>query len=263
MNETSLPKKALGQHWLFDEPTLRSLIKAGELKPSDTVLEIGSGLGTLTTLLVKEVSQVIAIEKDSSLASELARTKLASNLEVVEGDILTFDLGKLPHDYKIVANIPYYLTSNLLRRLLEGQQVPSLMALMVQKEVAERISAKPGQMSLLAFSVQYYAQAKYIQSVPKELFTPPPQVDSAIIQLRRRPRPAFAADRATLFRMVKAGFAGKRKQLKNSLAAGLRSTPALITAALESVDIDATKRAQELSLADWQRAHTALAAISS
>ena len=255
--------KRLGQHWLFDKKALRSIVQAGEITKNDTVLEVGPGLGTLTELLVQKAKAVVAVEKDPQLAAKLdkvtfARTDLAKKLEVIDADILDFDLGQLPRNYKVVANIPYYLTSNLLRRLLEAENPPALMALMVQKEVSERIVAKPGKMSILSFSVQYYAQPRIIQIVPKELFKPPPKVNSAIIQIKRRPKPYFPADQERLFRIVKAGFANKRKQLKNSLAAGLHLSGEECSDVLKKLGINPQARAQELSMKNWQKLYESL-----
>ena len=247
------PKKSLGQHWLFDRAALQAVAKAGELDKSDTVLEIGPGLGSLTKVLVERAGRIFAIEKDEELAVQLSSNLKPANLEVITADILEFDTRGLPAGYKVVANLPYYLTSKLLRSLLENANPPSLMSLLVQKEVGERIVAKPGQMSLLALSVQYYAEPKLLRVVPKELFEPPPQVDAALIQVKRRPKPVFAADTTKLFRLMRAGFAGRRKQLKNSLAAGLHMESAPVAGLLRQLGIDPSSRAQELSLTDWQR----------
>lgn len=249
----------MGQHWLFDSSTLAAVVKAGEVTPADTILEIGPGLGTLTELLLGEAKAVVAVEADSDLAEALARFNLASKkLTVMHQDILRFNLRTLPQKYKIIANIPYYLTSKLLRLLLESHNPPVLMSLLVQKEVAERITASPGRMSVLAFSVQYYARAHLIQIVPKELFDPVPKVDSAIIQIKRFPEPAFAADKSQLFRLVKAGFASRRKQLKNALAAGFQLTTLDCAEILQAARISPSARAQELSIADWQRLYEAV-----
>lgn len=246
------PKKTLGQHWLFDSTTLAQIVEAAELTDQDTVLEVGPGLGTLTELLVKKAKLVVAVEKDEELAGKLKNNQTATNLTVVPADILEFNLTTLPKGYKVVANIPYYLTSKLIRNLLESANPPSMMVLLVQKEVAERIVAQPPQMSILAFSVQYYAQAQIVAPVAKELFTPPPKVDSAIIKISRRPKPAFDADIKKLFRIVKAGFSSKRKQLRNSLAAGLQLEPAEAEKRLVKIGVSSQARAQELNLSQWQ-----------
>src|SRR5437868_3417033 len=150
----SAPNKALGQHWLKDEATLEAICEAADLKAADTVLEIGPGLGDLTRQLIKHARSVIAVEVDHKLATDLETTLKAGNLQVVQSDILKFDLTQMPPDYKVVANIPYYLTSNLIRVLSESTNPPTAMVLLVQKEVAERIAAEPGQMSLLGLSTQ-------------------------------------------------------------------------------------------------------------
>lgn len=244
--------KGLGQHFLIDRPSLDLVMSAGELRPSDTVLEIGPGLGVMTSPLTKTVAQVVAVEMDPKLAKLLRRDQPA-NLEVVTGDITRFDLARLPHDYKVVANIPYYLTSNLLRLLLEAENPPIQMSLLIQKEVAARVVAAPGQMSVLAVSVQYYAKAQIIGLVERHKFWPPPKVDSAVLQLKRRTAPAFAADRSQLFRLVKAGFGEKRKLLKNSLAGGFNITVERAEAMIKQAQLPALVRAQEMSLPQWER----------
>ncbi|HLB40661.1 MAG TPA: 16S rRNA (adenine(1518)-N(6)/adenine(1519)-N(6))-dimethyltransferase RsmA, partial [Candidatus Babeliales bacterium] len=170
-----VPKKSLGQHWLKDEPTLSYIANSANLSATDTVLEIGPGLGTLTRHLLDRAKEVMAVELDEALAQKLPSHE---KLQVVQADILKFDLTKLPPGYKVVANIPYYLTSNLLRVLAESDNSPILMVLLVQKEVAQRITAKPGQMSVLAVSIQLYYQPQLGKVVPAELFTPSPKVDS-------------------------------------------------------------------------------------
>ena len=247
----SQPKKSLGQHWLFDEGALSAMVEAGEVTPTDTVLEVGPGLGGLTMHLASEASRVVAVEADSELASELKSRVPLDNLEVVEADILQYDTTVLSEDYKVVANIPYYLTSKILQYFLESNNRPSMMALLVQKEVAERVVAEPGQMSVLAFSVQYYAQARMLGVVAKELFDPEPKVDSAILQIKLRDKPIFNADTAKLFRLVKAGFGERRKKLINSLSGGLREEKVTISKLVERSGIDIRARAQELSMEEW------------
>jgi 16S rRNA (adenine1518-N6/adenine1519-N6)-dimethyltransferase len=246
------PRKGLGQHFLIDGTSLDAMVAAGEVGPNDTVLEVGPGLGVMTTRLTALAGQVVAVEADRVFAELLQRDPPA-NLQVVEADIMKFNLSSLPEQYKVVANIPYYLTSALIRLLLESPHPPALMALLIQREVAERIVAKPGKMSILALSVQYYAEAEMLQSVERQMFWPAPNVDSAILRLRRRPQPAFEADTAKLFRLIKAGFGEKRKQLKNSLAGGLNASFDIIGGVMTAAKIAPTARAQELSLADWGR----------
>jgi 16S rRNA (adenine1518-N6/adenine1519-N6)-dimethyltransferase len=168
-----IAKKSLGQHWLNDESALEAIAEAAEIKSTDTILEIGPGLGSLTHHLVKQAAHVIAVEVDQALVTSLPIRVPAKNLKVVQADILKFDLNELPVGYKVVANIPYYLTSNLLRVLAESSNPPSAMVLLVQKEVAQRVCAEPGQMSLLSVSVQLYYDAQLGVVVPAKLFIPP------------------------------------------------------------------------------------------
>jgi 16S rRNA (adenine1518-N6/adenine1519-N6)-dimethyltransferase len=246
------PKKSLGQHWLTDEPTLTAICEAADLKKDDTVLEIGPGLGGLTEQLVKRAGKVIAVEFDNLLAARLAAQLDADNLEVVQGDILKFDLIQLPVGYKVVANIPYYLTSNLIRILSESTNPPLLMVLLVQKEVAERLAAQPGQMSLLSVSAQLYYSPKLGPLVSAELFEPPPKIDSQVIILKQHQKPLFKGlDTKAYFRLVKAGFAGRRKKLRGSLAAGLQISKEQADELLEAAKVDSNQRAQELSLQQW------------
>jgi 16S rRNA (adenine1518-N6/adenine1519-N6)-dimethyltransferase len=252
-----IPKKSLGQHWLDDEASLRAMLDMAAVGAGDTVVEIGPGLGTLTRLLVAEAEQVIAIEFDTILAVNLPQRIPAKNLQVVEQDILQFDFTSLPlrdKAYKVVANIPYYLTSNLIRVLSETTNPPTHMALLVQKEVAERIAAKPGAMSLLSVSAQWYWQVSLGPVVPAALFTPPPKVDSQIIGLERRTTPLFAdVDPKRFFQLCRAGFGERRKTVRNSLSGGLRLEKPVVEAWLEAAGLDMKLRAQNLSLEQWYR----------
>lgn len=250
--DTSFPKKSLGQHWLHDEASLQAMCAAAEVADSDTILEIGPGLGTLTQLLVARARHVVAVEFDKDLAMYLPGRVSADNLTVVQQDIRTFDLTKLEPDYKVVANIPYYLTSNLIRVLSESTNPPSLTVLLVQKEVAERVAAGPGAMSLLTVTAQIYWEVSLGAIVSAELFTPPPKIDSQILILHRRPKPLFpGADYQAIFQIVKAGFSQRRKTLLNSLSAGLQRSREDVLAILERTGIDPGARAQTLSLAQW------------
>lgn len=245
--------KALGQHWLFDETALEAVVAAGEVVSTDTVLEIGPGPGALTAKLAQLAHKVIAVEADSELAEGLIVRVPADNLEVKVASILDYDFSELPPEYKVVANIPYYITSKIIRLCLENNNPPRLMALLVQKEVAERITALPGAMSVLAFSVQYYGEPRILGTVAKELFEPIPKVDSAILQIRRRPKPYFSADTKQLFRLVKAGFGERRKKLVNSLAGGLQADKTEVAQWLKGADIAHNVRAQELSMDEWHK----------
>lgn len=245
-------KKSLGQHWLQDQASLDAMVEAAEISLTDTVLEVGPGPGTLTEELVHSAQQVVAVEFDEALARELPVRVPADNLRVVSQDILSFDLTSLPPDYKVVANIPYYLTSKLLRVLCESPNHFSKAAILIQKEVAERVAAKPGGMSLLSVSVQFYCETSLGPVVRAELFTPPPKVDSQILKLTYRQTPLFPGmDTKVFFRLVKAGFAQRRKTLLNSLSSGLLLDREQTTALLESAGISPTTRAQALSLDDW------------
>jgi 16S rRNA (adenine1518-N6/adenine1519-N6)-dimethyltransferase len=253
------PNKSLGQHWLKDGPTLKAICEAANLEPGDTVLEVGPGLGDLTRQLLKRARKVIAVELDEYLASRLKAEISDPKLEVVRGDILKFDLTELPSNYKVVANIPYYLTSNLIRILSESPNPPGLMVLLVQKEVAERLAAPPGQMGLLSISAQLDYEPKLGLVVAARLFEPPPKVDSRVIVLTRRPKPLFDnLDTKHYFKVVKAGFSGRRKKLRGSLAAGLGISKPQSDELLMRAGIDGDLRAQNLSLEDWYKLYTAV-----
>ncbi len=227
------------------------MLDEAKVNGQDVILEIGPGTGYLTELLAGRAQKVVAIEKDEALAATLVGRW--PNVEVIVADVLKYNLRNLPKGYKLVANIPYYLTSRLLRILFESLNPPGLTVLMMQKEVAERIVAKPPRMSLLSISAQYFTQPRLIQSVPKELFWPVPKVDSAIISFTLRAEPLFKADSRRLFRLVRAGFSSKRKQIKNSLAAGLGLPIKTVTDWLVAAGIDSARRAETLTLADWQK----------
>ncbi len=250
------PKKSLGQHWLFDQSSLEAMVSAAEIGRGDDVLEIGPGLGTLTDRLLQAGANVTAVEFDQRLAGELQDSFegyiIEHRLTVHNEDILKFDLTTLPANYKVAANIPYYLTSNLLRVLSEASNPPSVIALLIQKEVAERVAAKPGDMSLLSVTTQWYFEPKLGPVVGAELFTPPPKVDSQILTLVRREQPLFPnVDTRHLFRLVKAGFGERRKKLRSSLSSGLRLEKSEVEAKCKAAGIDPNLRAQALSLADW------------
>jgi len=258
-----IPKKSLGQHWLHDEETLDAIADSATVQTGDEVLEVGPGLGTLTRRLVARGAHVTAVEFDDTLARELPKTLAKSGMStddvtVVHEDILRFDLTQLSPGYKVVANIPYYLTSKLIRVLTESTNPCTLAALLIQKEVAERAAAKPGQMSLLSVSAQYYCEVSLGVLVPAELFTPPPKVDSQVLVLKTRERPLFPnVDTKQFFHIVHAGFSQKRKTLENALSGGLAITKEQARALLAAADIPHSKRAQALSLEDWYRLYTA------
>jgi 16S rRNA (adenine1518-N6/adenine1519-N6)-dimethyltransferase len=300
-----IPKKSLGQNFLRDQDVLAKIIQAADLKADDFVIEIGPGTGALSTLIQTRVKKFIMIEKDNTLAEEVARnfqfpTCLAggrvSNFQtisndqnykfqnehgIISGDILKINLHKLIvqnnfQNYKLVANIPYYITSPIIQLFLETKYPPTEMILMVQKEVAERICSRPGQMSILAVSVQYYAKAELLFHVDKKSFWPVPEVDSAVIRIAPfsqsapfdltpsppqphppritgAPSPCKGEGNKKFFRVVKAGFSAKRKMLSNNLANSLHLPKETVEEKLKKAGIEPTQRAQELSVEEWKK----------
>lgn len=252
-----MPNKSLGQHWLTDRLVLEAIADCGELTKQDTILEIGPGLGTLTSVLLRQAGEVFAIEFDAELARKLPGQFPGTALHVENADILEYDLSQLPRDYKVVANVPYYITSKIVQRLSESANPPKTSVLLVQKEVAQRLAAKPGDMSILAVSAQLYADIELGPLVPAHFFTPPPKVDSQVVVLKRRDQPLFSdLDRKAFFRVVKAGFSAKRKKLRSSLSAGLGISKQETEDILARADISPDSRAEMLSLADWHRLAT-------
>jgi len=254
-------------------------VEAAELTPNDVVLEIGPGLGTLTALLAAQAGHVVAVELDEELIPILQRTLAdRSNVTIVHGDILQLRPSDLvsrseslgpqpetrnstPETYKVVANLPYYITSAVLRHLLEAESPPHLMVLTMQREVGERICAAPPHMSLLAVSVQFYAKPELVHRIPAGAFYPRPKVDSAVMRLRRRPQPAVAVDDVErFFQIVRAGFGQRRKQLRNALAHGLGQPSAEVAASLERAGIEPRRRAQTLTLVEWGQVYRQLGA---
>lgn len=263
------PKRSLGQNFLMDAAHLDRIVAAAELTRADAVLEIGPGLGTLTERLAAQAGSVVAVELDDRLIELLAgRFVHMPSVRIVHGDILALEPAALLSDataadqkaaYKVVANLPYYITSPVLRHLLEGKSPPALAVVMVQREVAERICARPGEMSLLAVSVQFYAAPRLVQQVPAGAFYPRPKVDSAVLRLDVYPQPVVTdVPPARFFQIVRAGFGQKRKQLANSLSAGLALPKAQVAAALHAAGIDPSRRAETLALAEWRLAALAL-----
>lgn len=245
-------KKSLGQHWLKDREILATIADAGEIEATDTVLEIGPGLGTLTSELLKRAEKVVAVEIDGALARKLPGQFPGKNLEVVNQDILEFDLTTLPKDYIVVANVPYYITSKIVKYLMTSENKPSRTVLLIQKEVAERIAAEPGEMSILTVSTQIYAEAELDILVPAEFFTPPPKVDSQVVVLHTRDEPLVQPElEKEFFRVMKAGFSAKRKKLRSSLAGGLGISKPEAEALLAQANIDPSARAEDLDLSAW------------
>jgi 16S rRNA (adenine1518-N6/adenine1519-N6)-dimethyltransferase len=262
-------RKGLGQHFLVDEEVLKVIAPAAELTPDDVVVEVGPGLGVLTKELARQAGWVIAVELDTRLATILKRTLASvSNVAIINKNILQVDPAalleeqkqKLPLakgktlNYKVVANLPYYITSAVLRHFLEASLKPRLMVVMVQKEVAEAIAAKPGRLSLLSISVQFYGQPEIISYVPARCFHPAPEVDSAILKIALYPEPAVVVkDIDGFFNLVRAGFSASRKQIANSLAQGLGLAKADVLPLLEKAGIIYKRRAETLALDEWQR----------
>ena len=263
------PRKGLGQNFLTDTQVVERIVAAAELAPDDTVIEVGPGLGVLTLQLAKALpaGRLRAVELDRELASRLReRLKDYPAAEVVQDDILQLNPAELSagQSYKVVANLPYYITSAVLRHFLESMTPPTRLVVMVQREVAERMTAAPGDMSLLALAVQFYGAAKIMFSVPPSAFYPPPKVHSAVVRidvypLQERLLPNVNA--ATFFRIARAGFGQKRKQLVNTLSSGLGLDKVKAGAALTGAGISPTARPEDLSLADWGRVVDALAEV--
>ena len=251
------PRKGLGQNFLTDPVALDRIVAAADLSSSDLVVEVGAGAGTLTRLLAEQAGRVLALELDEQLVM-LLRDELAElqNVEIVHADVLRFSSPEPSHrGYKVVGNLPYYITSAVLRHFLSRMPRPRLMVVTVQREVAERIVAEPGKMNLLAVSVQFYGQPHIVARIPAGAFYPAPKVDSAVVRIDVGEQPAVSLGEGigeeSFFRVVRAGFSQKRKKLRNSLSAGLRSTPVEVSEALEQAGVDPGRRAQTLSVQEW------------
>jgi 16S rRNA (adenine1518-N6/adenine1519-N6)-dimethyltransferase len=250
------PHKGLGQNFLQDPLALEEIVAAARIQPTETVLEIGPGLGSLTRYLAVSAREVVAVELDLNLLP-LLKAVLAPypNVRLVQGDILKLSPEDLitEKNYLVVANIPYYITSAVIRHLLEAKVKPRRIVLTVQKEVADRICAKPGDMSLLALSVQVYGSPRIAARIPASAFFPAPKVDSAVLCVDIYPAPLIQTGLlATFFRLIKAGFSQKRKTLRNSLSSGLHISPMAAADFLTSAGIDPQRRAETLSIAEWQ-----------
>lgn len=251
------PQKGLGQNFLVNEGIYRKIIDAVETGRGETIIEIGPGLGTLTEYLSETGANIIAIEKDRYLVKYLQK-KFANqkNVRIVEYDILKFQPANYKLEtgnYKLVGNIPYYITSHLLKIIFEKWPRPKSIVLMIQKEVAQRIVAKPPQMSLLAVSVRYYAEPKIISYVSKGSFYPAPKVDSAVVKLVPYSVTDSASFQKRFFEIVKIGFAGKRKQLANNFSSGLKLPRNETDAKLLSLGVDPKRRAETLSIEEWRK----------
>lgn len=253
------PRKGLGQNFLTDPVALGRIVAAADLGPADRVVEVGAGTGSLTHLLAERAGRVVALELDPGLV-ELLHERVAGlpNVEIVHGDVLKFSTSRFAgQGYKVVGNLPYYITSAILRHFLENVPRPQLMVVTVQREVAARIVAGPGDMSLLAVSVQLYGQPRIVARIPAGAFYPPPEVDSAVLRIEVSESPSLlregGLEETAYFRVVRAGFSQKRKTLRNSLSAGLGLDPIDTQRFLEQVGIDPRARAETLSLEEWAR----------
>ena len=255
--------KSLGQHWLRDREILDAIAFSAEIEDGDFVLEIGPGLGTLTSSLLKfagKNGQVLSVEFDENLAKKLPAQFPGKNLEIINADFLDFDLLKLPKNYKVAANVPYYITSKIVEKLLTSENKPSVAALLVQKEVAERMAAKAGELSILAIASQIYAEVSLDILVPREFFTPPPKVDSQVVVLKSREhnlieifnsKNSCEISEREFFRIIKAGFAAKRKKIAKSLSANLAISKERTAEILEKCEISPDLRAQDLEIEEW------------
>ncbi len=263
------PKKSLGQNFLLAPGILERIVAAAELSGEETVVEVGAGLGTLTRRLAEQAGRVVAVELDEELVEFLGEQVAdLTNVEIVQGDILRLpkaQLGGRPlaHlGYQVVGNLPYYITSAVLRYFLEDEPRPRSMVVTVQREVAERIVAGPGEMSLLAVSVQFYGRPRVVARIKAGAFYPPPQVDSAVMRIEVGPQPTVALGEGLggreFFRVVRAGFGQKRKTLRNSLRAGLGLAPGPVEDALQGAGVDPRRRAETLSLEEWAAVARAL-----
>ena len=250
------PRKSLGQHFLTDGRIANRIVAAAEPTDADTILEIGPGTGFLTRRLLERAGRVVAVELDATLAGELpARLGDPPNLDIRHGDarsVAIADLVGRETPYKLVANLPYYAAAPIVRRFLETDTPPTVMVVMIQREVGEAMTAAPGKMTLLSVATQFYAAASVVTHVPPRCFRPPPKVSSTVVRLDLHPKPATPVkSRESFFALVKAGFSAPRKTLRNSLAQGTAASPAVVEAVSADVGIDPMRRPATLSLAEW------------
>jgi 16S rRNA (adenine1518-N6/adenine1519-N6)-dimethyltransferase len=251
------PNKSFGQNFLIDRSVLNKIIDAAAIEPEDEILEVGAGMGVLTRALAQRAGRVVAVEIEHDMLALLEETtSYYPNVELVARNLLQLDPGEVfaQRPYKLVANLPYYITAPTFRHFLESGNPPHLLVVMVQLEVAQRIVAMPGDLSLLAVSIQFYGQPRIIARVPANAFYPAPKVDSAILRVDIHPQMSLTPpERDGFFRVVQAGFSERRKQLHNSLTHGLHYKNELMRSWLASADIDASRRAETLSIEEWLR----------
>lgn len=248
------PRKGLGQHFLVSTGAVAAILRAAEIGPDDMVVEVGPGLGVMTSELVQRAKRVIAVELDQELAVAVERELGTAKLKMVCADAREVDITELSggEPYKLVANLPYYAASPILRRFLESQHPPTRAVIMVQREVARNMAAQPGDMSLMSVGIQLYGRPRIVKNVPPASFYPPPNVTSAIVRIDVYPRPALALDDTeSFFKVVRAGFSAPRKQLRNTLAQGLVIRAEEALALLEMAGVDPSRRPATLSLEEW------------
>jgi 16S rRNA (adenine1518-N6/adenine1519-N6)-dimethyltransferase len=249
------PNKSFGQNFLVDRSILQKIVAAAQIDPDDQILEVGAGTGVLTQELAKRARRVVAVELERDMLTVLNETtRPYANVELVARDLLLFDpvefFGEAP--YKLVANLPYYITAPTFRHFLESKNPPRLLVVMIQWEVAQRIVAAPGNLSLLGVSVQFYGRPQIVTRVPAQAFYPAPKVDSAILRVDIYPQaPLTPTERNEFFRIVQAGFSERRKQLHNSLTHGLHRKNEEMRAWLATATIDPSRRAETLSIEEW------------
>lgn len=259
------PSKGLGQNFLIDEMALDEIVTQSGVTPESSVLEIGPGLGSLTRHLANRAARVLAVELDRKMIPVLDEVlRPWKNVTVVQSDILAYDPSDAFGDgaYRVVANIPYYITSAVIRHLLNLRSRPESISVTIQKEVAERICADPGDYSLLALSVRIYGEPRYVMTIGKEAFYPAPKIDSAVVRIDLFEKPLIAdADTDRFFALLKAGFAQKRKTLRNSLSSNIGIGKADVETALNAAGINPTRRAETLEIDEWLRLMDAVEAV--
>lgn len=268
LRDQHTPRKEFGQHFLTNENILNRIVDAASLEPDEVVLEVGPGLGHLTRVLAARGARVVAVEVDRALAARLTEEfRENPSVKVLIGDFLSRPVsdwfsaaGLTGNRYAVVANLPYYITSAILRHLLESQSPPRRVVVLVQREVAQQMVARPPHMSLLAVSVQFYSEPRIVSVVPAGAFYPRPKVDSAVVALQVKAT-LDGIDPARFFEIVRAGFGTRRKQLRNSLASGLHLSADAVTSALLRAGIEPTRRAETLSVEEWVRLYNALTPI--
>lgn len=260
------PNKAFGQNFLVDRSVLRRIVEAADIQPDDQILEVGAGTGVLTRELAKQAREgrVVAVEIERDMLALLEETTAGyPNVERVAQNLLQIDPARVfgTRPYKLVANLPYYITAPTFRHFLESANPPRLLVVMVQYEVAQRIVATPGDLSLLGVSIQFYGRPRIIARVPASAFYPAPKVDSAILRVDVNPQaPLAQPERDRFFKVVQAGFSEKRKQLHNALASGLHIKDQEVRALLNTASIENSRRAETLSIDEWLRVWQAVEA---